>query len=162
MNTSSQSGARTFDVRIEYFSEGEPFALETFTVSVADDEDIHTVARGLADRSVYAHPQIPDLTRAITIEPIQPDDPDAPPPGSPLQVPQCPHCGSTEISRDACARWDVDSQTWDLSYVYDCQTCENCGAEGDDLANWVPADSTRPVAPGPCMEGRGGEGEGGA
>lgn len=39
----------------------------------------------------------------------------------------CPHCGSDDVSGDACARWDIATQDWDLTAVYDSKNCETCG-----------------------------------
>ena len=40
----------------------------------------------------------------------------------------CKTCGSEEVSKDATARWNVESQEWELSATYDkpnfCETCE--------------------------------------
>ncbi len=139
MNTTSTTGVRTYAVRIDYFSEGVSFAVETFTVPVAEGEDIHAIARGLADRSVYTRLEIPNLTRVFSITPVEPENPDTPPPGRPAVKLQCPNCGSTDISREAKALWDVARQRWFFAEIYPVQTCENCGAEADNLAKWVPA-----------------------
>ncbi|OYW83958.1 MAG: hypothetical protein B7Z20_11760, partial [Sphingobium sp. 32-64-5] len=39
--------------------------------------------------------------------------------------------------RDATARWGTDEQCWSTSGLFDNETCDDCGAEGDDFANWV-------------------------
>jgi len=140
MNTTSLTGARAYAVRIEYLSDGEPFAVEQFNLSIDDDADVHAAARNLADQSTYSNTRVPDLTCAIVILRQPPDDPDTPPSGSPSIIPRCPKCGADDISRDATARWDVDTQSWYLSGIFDCQTCQDCGAEGDDLAKWEPVD----------------------
>ena len=31
-----------------------------------------------------------------------------------------------------------------MSGIYDCTSCDLCGAESDDLANWVPAERVTP------------------
>jgi hypothetical protein len=39
----------------------------------------------------------------------------------------CGWCGSSDVSRDAWADWDVEKQEWVLRQVFDdgfCQTCE--------------------------------------
>jgi len=39
----------------------------------------------------------------------------------------CGWCGSTDVSRDAWADWNVEKQAWVLRQVFDdgfCQTCE--------------------------------------
>lgn len=43
--------------------------------------------------------------------------------------PVCSHCGSDSLARDASARWDVDTQQWEVSGVYDCTFCDTCSAE---------------------------------
>ncbi|MCP5400481.1 MAG: hypothetical protein H6921_14765 [Sphingomonas sp.] len=139
MNTTSDAGTCNYAVHIQYFSEGEAFASETLLINLPVENDVHAIARDLADRSVYSHPLIPELTRAISIEPIDPDDTD-PPPSSPAALkPVCPHCRSDDITRDATARWDPDSRDWSISGLFDCETCGECGAEGDYFARWVPA-----------------------
>lgn len=45
----------------------------------------------------------------------------------------CPRCGSDDVSKDACARWDASAGAWALGRVYDSETCNACGAEGDWL-----------------------------
>lgn len=40
----------------------------------------------------------------------------------------CSRCGSTDVSRDAWAEWDVAAQEWTLRAVYDhayCHACDN-------------------------------------
>jgi hypothetical protein len=54
-------------------------------------------------------------------------------------VPICRYCGSTEIVRDASARWDVAAQDWRLSGVFDCTFCDECNGESDTLAKWTEA-----------------------
>lgn len=41
----------------------------------------------------------------------------------------CRSCGSDDIVSDAYARWDVQTQEWDLSSVLDNKICESCGYE---------------------------------
>lgn len=42
----------------------------------------------------------------------------------------CSECGSTDVSKDATARWDEDRQEWVLSAVHDKPNfCEPCGGE---------------------------------
>lgn len=55
----------------------------------------------------------------------------------------CPKCGSSSISKDAVARWDEIANDWTLAGVHDCETCDDCGAEGDwltDAADAAPVD----------------------
>lgn len=41
----------------------------------------------------------------------------------------CRHCGGENILADACARWNVETQEWELSNVFDDKTCDDCGIE---------------------------------
>ena len=41
----------------------------------------------------------------------------------------CPRCRGESILADACARWNVEMQQWDLSHVYDDTTCDDCGID---------------------------------
>ena len=34
-----------------------------------------------------------------------------------------------KTGNDACARWNVEMQQWDLSHVYDDTTCDDCGID---------------------------------
>lgn len=56
-------------------------------------------------------------------------------------APHCPRCGSDNVQRDACARWDVATQRWELITVYDDATCAACGEESKSL-DWVDIEST--------------------
>lgn len=38
----------------------------------------------------------------------------------------CEECGSTEVTRDAWAEWDVESQDWALGAVFDYAFCHAC------------------------------------
>jgi hypothetical protein len=59
----------------------------------------------------------------------------------------CPKCGSDDVVCDACARWDVESQSWTLCTEYDDRTCEACGYESHSFAE-APAESTsEPMKP---------------
>ncbi len=42
----------------------------------------------------------------------------------------CPICRGQNILADACARWNVETQEWEMSSVYDGdRTCDDCGKE---------------------------------
>jgi hypothetical protein len=43
----------------------------------------------------------------------------------------CRHCGSENVSVDATARWNVDTQSWELAGLFDNSDCEDCGGETD-------------------------------
>ena len=48
----------------------------------------------------------------------------------PKEVPVCAYCGSTEVSVDASVYWDIDTQTWEVSDIYDKgHYCNDCGGE---------------------------------
>ena len=38
----------------------------------------------------------------------------------------CEICGSSLVTRDAWAEWDVDTQNWVLAAVYDDAFCHDC------------------------------------
>ncbi|QTH24729.1 MULTISPECIES: hypothetical protein [Sphingomonadaceae] len=52
--------------------------------------------------------------------------------------PTCRDCGSINLTRDAFAAWDSDTQQWVLSAIYQSTTCHACEAESDDLSRWKP------------------------
>lgn len=52
--------------------------------------------------------------------------------------PLCRNCGSENIARDAAARWDIAAQDWTITGLFDSTSCDDCGAESDDLAQWAP------------------------
>jgi len=41
----------------------------------------------------------------------------------------CPHCHSENITRDACAAWNPETNNWELSGVYDDMSCNDCGED---------------------------------
>jgi hypothetical protein len=47
---------------------------------------------------------------------------------SPIAIP-CRVCGSSHVSRDAWADWDVASQSWVLGAVFDQGFCHQCEEE---------------------------------
>lgn len=44
----------------------------------------------------------------------------------------CRECGSENIVADAFARWNVETQAWELSSLFDATCCEDCGEEFDE------------------------------
>lgn len=50
--------------------------------------------------------------------------------------PVCRSCGSDDVTCDATARWDEDTQNWELSGVFDSKTCGQCSYE-KDYCDWV-------------------------
>jgi hypothetical protein len=40
----------------------------------------------------------------------------------------CPCCHSDNIIRDAAARWNTEKDDWELSFLYDGMTCDDCNA----------------------------------
>jgi len=56
-----------------------------------------------------------------------------------LEVPTCTNCGSEELSRDAYANWNIGTQSWEVSSVYDFFICDQCG-ESAQYANWKEID----------------------
>lgn len=49
----------------------------------------------------------------------------------------CPDCGSTDVSRDATARWDEEAQAWEISGLHDGFYCDACDSELKDLEDQV-------------------------
>ena len=43
----------------------------------------------------------------------------------------CRHCGSENVSVDATARWNADTQAWELAGLFDNSDCEDCGRKTD-------------------------------
>lgn len=146
MQDMTSASPRTFSVRADYMSDGETFAVETFTVTACDPVAAMAIARDQVTDSIYHDSRVPDLTTSIIVEEWAPDDPDSPPPVSGAAVkPVCPRCGSDDIVKDACARWDEHNRCWSLAGTYDCETCQECGAEGNEIAKWLP-DPTIPAS----------------
>jgi hypothetical protein len=55
------------------------------------------------------------------------------------RVPCCPKCGSADISADAASRWDIDTQQWEVTNIFDKgKSCDDCGHEFSD-ADWRDA-----------------------
>lgn len=78
--TDMSATPRMFNIRVTYLSGGEPFATETFTIAWFAGADPAAVAAELAEQSPYWNERIPDLGRAVDIEPDDPEDPDPTPP----------------------------------------------------------------------------------
>jgi hypothetical protein len=38
----------------------------------------------------------------------------------------CKHCRSEDVTRDAVARWNTETQRWELSHVFDNVDCDDC------------------------------------
>ena len=77
----------------------------------------------------------------------------------------CDRCGSDVVTRDACTRWNVDSQEWEISATYDTMTCQSCEHESDDFAcvqaragQWIAAPKlSRPLSAQALALAKGGE-----
>jgi len=41
----------------------------------------------------------------------------------------CPSCGSDDVAADASARWDVETQSWQIYGIFDNKMCQECGYE---------------------------------
>lgn len=41
----------------------------------------------------------------------------------------CKYCGSENVSIDAAARWNVDTQAWELAALFDNSDCDDCGGQ---------------------------------
>ncbi|MEY2161413.1 hypothetical protein [Rhodanobacter sp. FW106-PBR-LB-2-11] len=60
----------------------------------------------------------------------------------------CPHCGSSNITADGPAAWDVASQAWVIATIYDGGvTCNACGAEEIEAVDRAVADLATEASP---------------
>ena len=69
-----------YELRIEYFTAGERFAVETLRIAEPDGADICSAAAAAAEASPYFNDQVPELSYQVAIVPIEPDGPDEPEP----------------------------------------------------------------------------------
>lgn len=54
----------------------------------------------------------------------------------------CPNCGSPNVVVDAAARWNFDTQQWELSSTFDERTCDDCGCESHSFEATEPHELT--------------------
>lgn len=139
MTENSVAPTRAYRVAVDFLSGDQCFASEQYDIEAESVAGAVRLALIRAEDSLYHDPRVPDLgCHARVVPRTDGDDPD---PHSPCpaaaQKPVCPDCGSDGIVRDATARWDPDDQCWSISGLFDNETCDDCGAEGDDFANWV-------------------------
>jgi predicted RNA-binding Zn-ribbon protein involved in translation (DUF1610 family) len=45
----------------------------------------------------------------------------------------CKKCGSTDVVRDATAKWDVKKQQWVICGIQDMAYCNDCGEDGNTI-----------------------------
>lgn len=69
-----------------------------------------------------------------------PEQAPIPPPG-PYHV-TCPRCGSPNVVVDAAARWNYETQQWELSSTFDERTCDDCGYESHSFDATEPHELT--------------------
>lgn len=53
---------------------------------------------------------------------------------------KCKACGSDWFIRDASAAWNPKTKDWELSAVHDYVFCGDCGEEGWDNIDFLPAE----------------------
>jgi hypothetical protein len=41
----------------------------------------------------------------------------------------CKYCRGTNVTRDSVSRWRVETQTWEVTTVFDNADCDDCGGE---------------------------------
>ena len=63
MHDSSSAQLRTFLVTVEFFSSGERYASETYTIDAVNWYRAEQQGLQISGASVYDNPRIPDLTR---------------------------------------------------------------------------------------------------
>ncbi|RJG49577.1 hypothetical protein D0Z70_24185 [Sphingobium terrigena] len=155
MTENSVAPTRAYRVTVDFLSGGQCFASEQYDIEAEDPAEAVRLALIRAEDSIYDDPRVPDRGRHAHVVPVTDgDDPDPQSPCPPAaRKPVCPDCGSDEIVRDATVRWDPDERGWSISGLFDNETCDDCGAEGDGFANWVAiapkphADRVLPVLP---------------
>ena len=54
------------------------------------------------------------------------------------EKPICTYCGSDDVSRDAYAKWDIDTQEWEIITTFDSYYCEDC--DGETSIEWKDID----------------------
>ena len=59
------------------------------------------------------------------------------------EYPTCPKCTSKKVVRDGFARWEIETQHWELDHVYDYFCCASCGEE-DINPIWITVDEQTP------------------
>lgn len=147
MTENSVAPTRAYRVIVDFLSGDQCFASEQYDIEAEDAAQAVRLALIRAEDSIYHDPRVPDLGLRAHVGPVT--DGDDPDPQSPCpaaaQKPVCPNCGSDGIARDATARWDPDEQCWSISGLFDNETCDDCGAEGDDFANWVAITPEPPI-----------------
>lgn len=147
MTENSVAPTRAYRVTIDFLSGDQCFGSEQYDFEAEDTAEAIRLALIRAEDSIYYDPRVPELGLRAHVGPVT--DGDDPDPQSPCpaaaQKPVCPNCGSDGIARDATARWDPDDQCWSISGLFDNETCDDCGAEGDDFANWVAVTPKPPV-----------------
>jgi len=139
MTGSSQSIERAFRVDVEFQSGAVTYAVETYTLLAVDEFDAKRIARGRAIDSAYYNIRVPDLGLQVRVsaDDVPDPDPDPPPAAAGRLGMGCPRCLSSDIVRDAWARWDEAGQCWLLGGVRNFEACQNCAAEGAELSLWL-------------------------
>ncbi|MBD3744843.1 hypothetical protein [Sphingopyxis alaskensis] len=69
-----------YELRIEYFTAGERFAVETLRIAEPEGAYIGSAAAAAAEASAYFNDRVPELSYQVAIVPIEPDGPDEPEP----------------------------------------------------------------------------------
>ncbi|MFA6115447.1 MAG: sigma factor-like helix-turn-helix DNA-binding protein [Sphingomonas sp.] len=148
MTENSVAPTRAYCIAVDFLSGDQCFASGQYDIEAEDVAEAVRLALIQAEDSIYHDPRVPDLGLHAHVVPIT--DGDDPDPQSPCpaaaQKPVCPYCGSDGVARDATARWDPDEQCWSISGLFDNETCDDCGAEGDDFANWLAIAAKPPAA----------------
>lgn len=63
MSKQTSKSNRTYQVTVEFFSAGERYGSETYTIEAIDRGAASLAGLDLSEESVYDDPRIPDLTR---------------------------------------------------------------------------------------------------
>lgn len=55
----------------------------------------------------------------------------------------CQHCDSDEVVKDAWVEWDIDTQAYVLSQIFDASYCNGCESSSDYLIEDQPIKDER-------------------
>lgn len=58
----------------------------------------------------------------------------------------CSRCGSDDCGRDATARWNLITQEWEISGIFDNSWCDACGTDDPGLLEVEITDQSAPTS----------------
>lgn len=66
------------------------------------------------------------------------------PTSNPKEKPVCKYCGSDDVSVDAAAHWNQETQEWELTSTFASGNCSHCGSEIKYL-DWIEINDKIPM-----------------